>query len=72
MSSMKAILRRHGIFYLRSDGRSLMNLISALKGQPCDKVEVGVYEADQDPALADEMKRKFQAIKEKITRSRNH
>ena len=71
MSSMKAIRS-----YLESDGRSLMNLIAALKGpvlkgQYRAEVVVSVCEEEQDPAMAD-MKRKFEAIREKITRPRSH
>lgn len=57
--------------YRESDGRSLMNLIAALKGQHRAEVVVSVHQEEQDPAMAD-MKRKFEAIREKITRSRGH
>lgn len=59
------------MFYRTSDGRHLMNLIAALKGQYRGEARADVHEADKDPTLAEEMKRKFEAIREKILGPRN-
>jgi hypothetical protein len=82
---MKAIRWQHGIFGPESDARSLLNLIVALNGPPdgnyradvadgseIAEVKAGGYRPDQDPVLAEEMKRKFQAIRDKILGPRNH
>jgi hypothetical protein len=85
---MKAIRWQHGICGPESDERSLMNLIAALNGPlngiyrveiaeiadgfEIAEVKAGGYRPDQDPVLAEEMKRKFQAIRDKILGPRNH